>query len=610
MPENQSGRTPALWSPFVTVSLPVSLSHKLLLVAITCLINLLMCQTAVSETTVTDNQVAIVNGSSISQNTYPALTALITGRQASLTVNRRQRISGFYFGHGQHNDFNGSLVDCGFAENVCQNVTDQICLIRMDSNALYDLTPAQQLKSCATAGGVGALFIVTDNKLTRTDLFDGVPEVPAVFINDALSDSALRNLLENGSVHLEVERQVAETVLCGGIYIGDHWVLTAAHCVLEQTPDGVRQIQPWEITASVGAYDLREDKHLVLQVAEIFTAGATTLSLANRSDVAVLRLVQAPSSLRRANSFDRIAPTMKFATSETIDSQAAQYGNALALGWGSTEVREPNEAIRQHNTTSFTPLAATIALTPLDQCKALWRDFLFANNVAPDAIQINSTMLCAHEPVTQRDTCQGDSGGPLLLDIAGELTLAGITSFGLGCGSANGVPGVYTKVSAYAEWIQRTTGIDVSGTTQLSASPPVTVNSRPANFAVSGGGSVDLLVLLPLMGIVLSGLYGCQRGSSTAEDVTVVLVAPQERSAERMDILFNDDEVRLNVISNGCTTPDHFEINQDGQCIYVIERTHRDFCKRASFVMQITIPWRESSCSRQDVVFANPRLSS
>ena len=45
-----------------------------------------------------------------------------------------------------------------------------------------------------------------------------------------------------------------------------------------------------------------------------------------------------------------------------------------------------------------------------------------------------------------KDTCQGDSGGPLVCDDF----LVGVTSFGKGCGD---YPGVYTRVSAFYEWI-------------------------------------------------------------------------------------------------------------------------------------------------------------
>lgn len=52
---------------------------------------------------------------------------------------------------------------------------------------------------------------------------------------------------------------------------------------------------------------------------------------------------------------------------------------------------------------------------------------------------------------------KGDSGGPLELDeklSGGTLsTIVGVTSFGKACGFV-GIPGVYTRVSSYIEWIE------------------------------------------------------------------------------------------------------------------------------------------------------------
>ena len=50
---------------------------------------------------------------------------------------------------------------------------------------------------------------------------------------------------------------------------------------------------------------------------------------------------------------------------------------------------------------------------------------------------------------------QGDSGGPLVSAAAdGSYRLAGVTSFGRGCGSS--AAGVYAFVPHYLDWIEAT----------------------------------------------------------------------------------------------------------------------------------------------------------
>ena len=47
---------------------------------------------------------------------------------------------------------------------------------------------------------------------------------------------------------------------------------------------------------------------------------------------------------------------------------------------------------------------------------------------------------------------QRDSGSPLTCAKGVEFFLCGLASFGLGCGVA-GIPGVYTEVSYFVDWI-------------------------------------------------------------------------------------------------------------------------------------------------------------
>lgn len=49
---------------------------------------------------------------------------------------------------------------------------------------------------------------------------------------------------------------------------------------------------------------------------------------------------------------------------------------------------------------------------------------------------------------------QGDGGGPLVCQDDGFYELAGLVSWGFGCGRVD-VPGVYVKVSSFIGWINQ-----------------------------------------------------------------------------------------------------------------------------------------------------------
>ncbi|XP_066995499.1 trypsin-3 [Anabrus simplex] len=69
--------------------------------------------------------------------------------------------------------------------------------------------------------------------------------------------------------------------------------------------------------------------------------------------------------------------------------------------------------------------------------------------------KIDDTMICAGYLATGGvDSCRGDSGGPLEMDGI----LIGIVSWGRGCGLPN-LPGVYTNVAKFREWIRNRTGV-------------------------------------------------------------------------------------------------------------------------------------------------------
>ncbi|PSN49651.1 hypothetical protein C0J52_14792 [Blattella germanica] len=202
---------------------------------------------------------------------------------------------------------------------------------------------------------------------------------------------------------------------CGASIISNNWVVTGAHCL-----DGINYN---EVQISAGNSDVNYGE---FHTSDGFVAHPRYDYYTIDYDIGVVHA----SNLSEPIDYRIGVQPIALAASEPNAGEIATVS-----GWGTTS--------SGGSTLSNQLQVVQVPIVDRQQC----------NDAYSEYGGITRNMICAGLEEGGKDSCQGDSGGPLVVN--GEL--AGIVSWGAGCGSAD-FPGVYSNVATLREFVVSETG--------------------------------------------------------------------------------------------------------------------------------------------------------
>jgi secreted trypsin-like serine protease len=270
---------------------------------------------------------------------------------------------------------------------------------------------------------------------------------------------------------------------CGGVVIDPTQILTAAHCVTDETTG--QTVPASEVTTLSGTATLPLSVPST-PVASSIAVDPSYNPVTSDYDVAVITL--STPLYTGSPPDDGTAPVAPIALISS--ALAATYANpnvtpaepVTVSGWGETaplavgaqdanaDLPQQLQAVQPHLVPDAT---CSDDYVPLAQV-----------GIPP----LTARMLCAGEPAGGKDACSGDSGGPLVVDINNPVTspsdyvLAGLVDFGAGCAQP-GDPGVYVRIAN--DEIQNFIRSAAQAAGQQLIAPPTPIGAPVAHTALA-----------------------------------------------------------------------------------------------------------------------------
>jgi secreted trypsin-like serine protease len=394
----------------------------------------------------------IVGGEVATEGDWPWMSALVfLGNQVNTSLNvEGETFDTNAFNFGPAGQVSAPMADCGIGDSICSAADSKICVI-----ARGEINFSVKVDNCQAGGGLGAIiFNNVEGNFDGTLGEDFSGNIPVVAVSQADGETLLKQLDNTATIDVSAQATTVQSSTCGASFIGDKWVITAAHCVEDVTPGTLK--------VNVGEYDLSDGADNATDIKNIYIHPNYNQGAYFNNDIALIELVE---------TIDKPAVILADATTTTDLASMTSY--ATVIGWGNQVGYGPDDA-QPSGSQPDKLYQVEMSLMTNEQCKnkliKTYED-LYDFTYAPEELGITDAMICANYADGGRGSCQGDSGGPLLVNTNEGFQQVGIVSFGTGCADGR-FPGVYARVGEFTDWIKSITdGIAIAARYDFATSP-------------------------------------------------------------------------------------------------------------------------------------------